>query len=181
MASENQTAVQNRASLKLTTWARRWNRPRSSARKITTHAMKQIQCQMVIWTSASMAADQQPNKKLWTPPLRGFLALRAERRASISAWICERGATTPKAKKTSARRVSSKTGRRLRCSSVEDPQGTFSLVAPRRRPVFDETAVSIVFYRAARTLLPCRGVGLSHHLCCAGADFRPLPLVPSKH
>ncbi len=50
-----------------------------------------------------------------------------------------------KAKKASARRVSSKTGRRLRCSSVEDPQGIFSFVAPRRRPVLDETAASKVF------------------------------------
>jgi hypothetical protein len=31
------------------------------------------------------------------------------------------------------------------CSSVEDPSRIFSFVAPRRRPVFDETAVSIVF------------------------------------
>ena len=48
-----------------------------------------------------------------------LLALCAER-GSRSAVICDRGARKHGAKKTPARRVSSKTARRLRCSSVKD-------------------------------------------------------------
>ena len=42
----------------------------------------------------------QPVKKLWTPPLRGILALGAERRRSISAAIWGGGATKPQRQKS---------------------------------------------------------------------------------
>src|ERR1700690_3954350 len=52
--------LQTSASLNLTTWARRWKTPRSSARKIRTQAMKPTQCQQVISTTANMP----PRKRL---------------------------------------------------------------------------------------------------------------------
>src|ERR1017187_7536808 len=47
--------LQTSASLNLTAWAWRWKTPRSSARKIRTHAMKPTQCQPVISTTANMS------------------------------------------------------------------------------------------------------------------------------
>src|ERR1017187_3151228 len=59
MARANQTRLQTSASLNLTVWAWRWKTPRSSARKIRTHAMKPTQCQPVIATRASMSPHQR--------------------------------------------------------------------------------------------------------------------------
>src|SRR4051812_18402061 len=54
MANENHTMLQMIASRNFTVWARRWNKPRSSARKTMTQPMKPIQCHGVMATVASI-------------------------------------------------------------------------------------------------------------------------------
>ncbi len=76
------------------------------------------------------------------------MPLSAKRRRGISMAIRGGGTTKSKGKNASARRVSPKIARRLRCSSVTGPRGTCSLVTPRRRAVLGETAASIVFKQA---------------------------------
>src|ERR1700720_324421 len=74
-AMQNQSVVQNSATENFSTRGSRWNRPRSSARNSSTHAMNPIQCQLVI---SAMGISYYCDKKssllafhqVWTPAIR---------------------------------------------------------------------------------------------------------------
>ena len=63
--------------------------------------------------------------------------------------------TLDRGKRPTARRVFGEKAVWLRCSSVEDPQGIFSFIAPRHTAFSTKTAPLVVFKPALRTEKVC--------------------------
>jgi len=64
----------------------------------------------------------------------GYLACWRDVSDEHILMICKERSTKPASQIAPARRVGAAPGHRLRCSSVKDPQGIFSLLAPRLWP-----------------------------------------------
>jgi len=75
--------------------------------------------------------------------------------------------TQPTDERPTARRVFAQQARWLRCSSVEDPPGIFSFVAPRLRACCAKTAPLRVFRQALRIVIASPSTSRAYELCSA--------------